>query len=95
MVNQEMQTASISASLGYWGSRSGIVASTIPTWWSMEGKGRKENGRTVEMTTKRMDIFEIVWAALDVSGFSIKSQRQIWARSVIIQVNKYKITLEL
>ena len=58
-----MQTASIKASLGYCGSSSGIVAKTIPT---------------VEITTKRIEMLEIIWAALDVSGFSIKSQRQIW-----------------
>ena len=63
IVNQDMQTASISASLGYWGSSSGMVANTIPT---------------VEMTTKRMEMLEIICAAFDVSGFSIKSHKQIW-----------------
>ena len=63
IVNQDMHTASIRASLGYCGLSSGMVAKTIPT---------------VEMTTKRMEMFEIIWAAFDVSGFSIKSHRQIW-----------------
>ena len=62
-MNQDMQTASIKASLGYCSSRSGMVAKTMPT---------------VEITTKRMEMLEITWAAFDVSGFSIRSQRQIW-----------------
>ena len=58
-----MQTASIRASLGYCGSNSGMVAMTMPT---------------VEMTTKMMEMLEITWAAFDVSGFSIRSHKQIW-----------------
>ena len=58
-----MQTASIRASLGYCGSNSGMVAMTMPT---------------VEMTTKMMEMLEITWAAFEVSGFSMRSHKQIW-----------------